>query len=39
MNHQYANFHVFIKKFTIDVIYGYNGISCALSWPSPIFSL
>ena len=41
MNHQYVKFYVFIKKFTIDVIFHwlYNVISCAGSWPSPILSL
>ena len=39
INYQYAKFHAFVKKLTIDVIsVGYNGISCACKLP-PTFSL
>ena len=34
--YQYINKYGYYKKLTIDVIYG---ISCAVSWSSPIFSL
>ena len=40
MNYNFAKFHAFIKKLTIDVIFRWlQRISCVVSWPSPIFCL
>ena len=38
MNHNYAKYHAFIKKLTIDVIFRWlYDISYVVSWPSPHF--